>query len=132
MDLLISVASELGFEFHLYIARDELFGSRSLSKKINFNHQTLSKEYSKHGEQNYEKNYEKNYENSREKSRGSSSEYYYDANNKEKDYRSDDRDVIGRKNSKYYVWDGIIGDLVSGSADMSFAPLSVSKYILSE
>lgn len=24
-------------------------------------------------------------------------------------------------------WNGIIGDLVSGSADMSFAPLSVSK-----
>lgn len=24
-------------------------------------------------------------------------------------------------------WNGIIGDLVSGTADMSFAPLSVSK-----
>lgn len=24
-------------------------------------------------------------------------------------------------------WNGIIGDLVTGSADMSFAPLSVSK-----
>ena len=124
MDLLISVASELGFEFHLYIARDELFGSRSLSKKFNFNYQTLNKEYFKHGEQNYEKNYE----NSREKSRGSSSEHYYDANIKERDYGSDERDVNSRKHSKHYVWDGIIGDLVSGSADMSFAPLSVSKY----
>lgn len=24
-------------------------------------------------------------------------------------------------------WNGIVGDLVAGSADMSFAPLSVSK-----
>lgn len=117
MDLLISVASELGFEFHLYIARDELFGSRSLAKKSNFNYQTLSKENS-------------NYENNRERTRGNL-DHYYDVNNKEKDYRSEERDINNKKASRQYVWDGIIGDLVSGSADMSFAPLSVSKYILS-
>lgn len=26
-------------------------------------------------------------------------------------------------------WNGIIGDLATGAADMSFAPLSVSKYV---
>lgn len=33
MDLLENVAAELGFEFHLYIVRDELFGSTILSEK---------------------------------------------------------------------------------------------------
>lgn len=28
MDLLDNIATELGFEFHLYVVRDQLFGSR--------------------------------------------------------------------------------------------------------
>lgn len=28
MDLLDSIATELGFEFHLYVVRDQLFGSK--------------------------------------------------------------------------------------------------------
>lgn len=35
-----------------------------------------------------------------------------------------------RLNLKADHWNGIIRDLVSGSADMSFAPLSVSKWVL--
>jgi ionotropic glutamate receptor NMDA 3A len=36
MDLLQTVAKDLGFEFHLYIARDELFGKRTSEYKSNF------------------------------------------------------------------------------------------------
>lgn len=44
MDILDNVATELGFEFHLYIVRDELFGSKSrrfkdwLHNNNDFNH----------------------------------------------------------------------------------------------
>lgn len=34
MDLLDNIATELGFEFHLYVVRDELFGSKQ-KRKIN-------------------------------------------------------------------------------------------------
>ena len=33
MDLLDNVATELGFEFHLYVVRDQLFGSKQSTVK---------------------------------------------------------------------------------------------------
>lgn len=33
MDLLDNIATELGFEFHLYIVRDQLFGSKQRSRR---------------------------------------------------------------------------------------------------
>lgn len=75
MDLLESVAQELEFDFHLYIAADGLFGSKSHDTQQNF----------------------------QSKSKDTDAE------------RSDPK------------WNGIVGDLVSGAAHMSFAALSVSS-----
>lgn len=36
MDLLDNVATELGFEFHLYVVRDHLFGARKQRTKTDF------------------------------------------------------------------------------------------------
>lgn len=52
MDLLENIATELGFEFHLYVVRDQLFGAkmqRNLNRfiKMNtkqYNSNTFSKE----------------------------------------------------------------------------------------
>lgn len=35
MDLLDNIATELGFEFHLYIVRDQLFGTKLQRNKFN-------------------------------------------------------------------------------------------------
>lgn len=34
MDILDNIATELGFEFHLYIVQDELFGGRKFDKSF--------------------------------------------------------------------------------------------------
>lgn len=36
MDLLDNVATELGFEFHLYVVRDHLFGAKKQRTKMDF------------------------------------------------------------------------------------------------
>lgn len=53
MDLLDNIAMELGFEFHLYIVQDELFGT----KYRNFKDWMKDPNHSKEEETNY-KHYE--------------------------------------------------------------------------
>lgn len=46
MDLLHNIATELGFEFHLYIVKDELFGSKFHKTKKKYGEDS-KKEYDK-------------------------------------------------------------------------------------
>lgn len=107
MDLLENIAQELEFDFHLYIVEDGLYGSRKLVKP-------------------FRKVQSINHMDYESLSNGKDSDFY-------------DRDFNGRsekakKPYTYYEdsrtdpekWDGIVGDLVSGAAHMSFAALSVS------
>lgn len=101
MDLLDNVASELGFGYILYIVSDELFGSKQVKKII-------QPEVSRPIDAVQE--HLRDREREREKERS-------DKNNRR----------FNRKTHDQSAWNGIVGDLVIGSADMSFAPLSVSK-----
>lgn len=97
MDLLDNVASELGFGYILYIVSDELFGSRQIKKMNEFVRPIDAVQ-------------EQLRDRDRERERI------------EKNSRR-----FNRKLHDQSMWNGIVGDLVVGSADMSFAPLSVSK-----
>lgn len=101
MDLLDNVANELGFGYILYIVSDELFGSKQVKKII-------QPEVSRPIDAVQE--HLRDREREREKERN-------DKNNRR----------FNRKTHDQSTWNGIVGDLVIGSADMSFAPLSVSK-----
>lgn len=103
MDLLDNVASELGFGYILYIVGDELFGSKQVKKSI-----LLNPEANRPLDAVQESLRDRDRE--REKERN-------DKNNRRFNRRTHDQSA----------WNGIVGDLVVGSADMSFAPLSVSK-----
>ncbi|CRK95065.1 CLUMA_CG008543, isoform A [Clunio marinus] len=101
MDLLDNVASELGFGYIIYIVSDELFGSKQVKK-------------------NFQPEFNRPVDAVQEHLRDRDRER--DKNINEKSNR--------RFNQRFHdqsVWNGIVGDLVVGSADMSFAPLSVSK-----
>lgn len=101
MDLLDNVASELGFGYILYIVGDELFGSKELRREDFFeNFERI------HPHQQQDFMYERQRENER--------------------IERHDRQ-FHKKIQDHSVWNGIVGDLVVGTADMSFAPLSVSK-----
>ncbi|KAL7022948.1 hypothetical protein ACKWTF_012435 [Chironomus riparius] len=103
MDLLDNIASELGFGYILYIVGDELFGSKQIiSKKSGI--QTSSHEFNR--------------------SHGPIQEQLRERDKADRE-RSSRR--FNKKQHEQSQWNGIIGDLVAGSADMSFAPLSVSK-----
>ncbi|XP_031622004.1 uncharacterized protein LOC116340012 isoform X2 [Contarinia nasturtii] len=95
MDLLDNIATELSFEFHLYVVRDQLFGSKQQRDVEDFI-KTNSKLSGSNGHDEGTPN------------------------------KPTDHDV-DEETSNTDQWNGIIGDLVSGSADMSFASLSVSK-----
>ncbi|XP_055378406.1 uncharacterized protein LOC129610081 isoform X1 [Condylostylus longicornis] len=188
MDLLDNIATELGFEFHLYIVRDELFGTKynnlndffpPTDKKINHriinddeNIQTDAKAFKQQQQQQYQQQQKDHYTNrihypppdSRNFQSGSfernknlnqnynkdeddvivedEDDYEDNINRANKDERKYDKQDIRRENyfdaikgfqngyrrSKLKVhWNGIVGDLISGSADMSFAPLTISK-----
>ncbi|KAJ2947052.1 hypothetical protein O0L34_g16399 [Tuta absoluta] len=107
MDLLENIAQELEFDFHLYIVEDGMFGSR---KKVNpfrrvNEYQSVANEFL-----NSQQGFRSQYRN------GRIIEDYEDG------YYlvTDDPDEDPEK------WNGIIGDLVSGAAHMSFSALSVS------
>lgn len=104
MDLLDNVASELGFGYILYIVGDELFGSKQVTRK--------------NSAPNVEPNrpHDAIQEHLRDRTR-----------EKEKDRNDKNNRRFNRKIHDQSIWNGIVGDLVVGSADMSFAPLSVSK-----
>lgn len=106
MDLLDNIASELGFGYILYIVGDELFGSKQMMRKTPNGSQARDLNRSTVIAPSTHDTFE---EQLRDKSEKSSRKF---------------------DNKKYHEqsqWNGIIGDLVAGSADMSFAPLSVSK-----
>lgn len=52
--------------------------------------------------------------------------YYYFEYEKERFLKMEQNKAFERLTTSQ--WNGIIGDLATGAADMSFAPLSVSKY----
>ncbi|KAL4706474.1 hypothetical protein ACJJTC_015672 [Scirpophaga incertulas] len=105
MDLLENIAQELEFDFHLYIVEDGLYGSRKLIKPFHQfdEYRTEVNEFSS-PQQSYRSQYRNGY-------KGAGGQYIYDNDPTE-------------DNEK---WNGIIGDLVSGAAHMSFAALSVSE-----
>lgn len=104
MDLLDNVASELGFGYILYIVSDELFGSKQVAKKL----VVQTPEAARPIDAVQEHLRDRDREREKEKT--------------DKNHRR-----FNRKLHDHSSWNGIVGDLVVGSADMSFAPLSVSK-----
>lgn len=106
MDLLDNVASELGFGYILYIVSDELFGSKQMKKGVLLNPETNQS----HGPIDAIQEHLRDREREREQ---------------DQNERTNRR--FNRRNHDQSTWNGIVGDLVVGSADMSFAPLSVSK-----
>lgn len=106
MDLLDNVASELGFGYILYIVSDELFGSKQVKKSVLLNPDTNHSFGPIDAVQEHLRDREREPERDRN----------------ERNNRRFNRKVYDQS-----TWNGIVGDLVVGSADMSFAPLSVSK-----
>ncbi|KAJ6625678.1 Glutamate receptor ionotropic, NMDA 3A, partial [Pseudolycoriella hygida] len=97
MDILDNIATELGFEFHLYIVQDEMFGGKQKMSKSVYSRSRVADEFSSKNQR--------------------TTDFKTGANDRNK--------KPGRK--KGPKWNGIVGDLISGSADMAFASLSVSK-----
>lgn len=108
MDLLENIAQELEFDFHLYIVEDGLYGSRKLVKPFRrmSDYQSVANEFLL-SHQTYRAQYRNGYSFEDDEEDRS---YLY---NEELD---DDPEK----------WNGIIGDLVSGAAHMTFAALSVT------
>lgn len=111
MDLLENIAQELEFDFHLYLVEDGLYGSRQHVKPFYEMHEYISVEDEILPPQENPQSYRSQYRNT---------------------YKVVDRD--GSQSSSYaeldddqLKWNGIVGDLVSGAAHMSFAALSVSS-----
>lgn len=108
MDLLENIAQELEFDFHLYIVEDGLYGSRKLVKPFRriFENKNVDEFSSNH------RSYRSQYHNG------------YEGLQRDKDKRMYTVDEDPQEDPE--KWNGIIGDLVSGAAHMSFAALSVS------
>ncbi|XP_055707246.1 uncharacterized protein LOC129804189 isoform X3 [Phlebotomus papatasi] len=150
MDLLENIASELGFEFHLYIVRDDLYGTKlppiqpwgvhkspsnqmtedTKNVPVATNHKsTIDRDNS---DEDFEKMYRLNSDSDNNNifGRRNQKKFFTTAGQR---IDADEFDPVNirshrdRLNLKADHWNGIIRDLVSGSADMSFAPLSVSK-----
>lgn len=104
MDLLENIAQELEFDFHLYIVEDGLYGSRKLVKPFHklSEYKNMVNDFLLN-QQSYRSQYRNGY-------KGLEDGYMFD-------------DDTGEDIEK---WNGIVGDLVSGAAHMSFAALSVS------
>lgn len=99
MDLLENVAQELEFDFRLYIVADGLFGSKTVVKReVDRRKRDVGKKYLSYRFK----------DDLTKQVHGNSVPYSADEENDVK-------------------WSGIVGDLVSGAAHLSFAPLSVSS-----
>ncbi|XP_063361139.1 uncharacterized protein LOC134650177 isoform X1 [Cydia amplana] len=112
MDLLENIAQELEFDFHLYLVEDGLYGSRKLVRSFSKLHEFTN---FLHDEPMFTMSENLNY---RAQFRNG-----FKANSKEQYSEPNYDDNIDEESQK---WNGIVGDLVSGSAHMSFAALSVS------
>ncbi|XP_028038586.1 uncharacterized protein LOC114249279 [Bombyx mandarina] len=110
MDLLENIAQELEFDFHLYIVEDGAYGSRQLVKTFRSFHEYTrpTDKYMTLHDENYRSQYRNDYTILQQ-----TSEIPLISDDLE------DEDVM--------KWNGVVGDLVSGAAHMSFAALSVSS-----
>lgn len=129
MDLLETMAKDLGFDFHLYIVQDELFGGKVTNKNFSMEnnygvYHRDEREYQRYyrGENT---NIRRSYKIFKANEDVPTKQQYLDHEksvlaNREHHFMSESRTISAK-------WNGIIGDLVAGSADMSFAPLSISK-----
>lgn len=106
MDLLDNIASELGFGYILYIVGDGVFGSKELIRRTKG---SLTREFNRSSV-------------IAPSTHDTFEEQLWDRQKGERNARK-----FNRKYHQESQWNGIIGDLVAGTADMSFAPLSVSK-----
>lgn len=120
MDLLENIAQELEFDFHLYIVEDGLYGSRKLLKPFPriFDYKRMLSESTPINNNN-------NKNNNNHKSNRSPYRSGFDVLDEELDESEDLFDIESDENIE--KWNGIVGDLVSGAAHMSFAALSVSS-----
>lgn len=135
MDLLETVAKDLGFEFHLYVVQDELFGGKVANKNFSMENNFGVYQRDEH-EFNQQRTVGGRYYDMSPNIRRpfkvfKENDDIYDKRqylnherrllwNREKHFMSESRAVSAK-------WNGIIGDLIAGVADMSFAPLSISK-----
>ncbi|XP_034824305.2 uncharacterized protein [Maniola hyperantus] len=111
MDLLENIAQELEFDFHLYIVEDGLYGARKFVKPY--------RRYN--DDKNVDKDFWTNQETYFSRYQNSYGGIWEDKDKSKRPYTSDEH-----PQENLEKWDGIIGDLVSGAAHMSFAALSVS------
>ncbi|XP_055628546.1 uncharacterized protein LOC129769999 isoform X2 [Toxorhynchites rutilus septentrionalis] len=120
MDLLQKVARDIGFEFHLYIVHDGLFGRKipSLTDSSPAPKKETKKrvQFSKFDAQS-----------GRSLKRGSKLLRIMDIEQEAMNARVQPEPHIKKLKRSKIEWNGIIGDLATGSADMSFAPLTISK-----
>lgn len=109
MDLLENIAQELEFDFHLYIVEDGLYGSRKLIKPFHriYEYKNVAKDLIAMNNNNYRAQYRNGHSVFENNAEGG---YVYDTD----------------LNEDIEKWNGIVGDLVSGAAHMSFAALSVA------
>lgn len=150
MDLLDNIASELGFEFHLYIVHDELFGTKHQNLRDRFEPDGSYRGDSDVGgfvhkyNLNFNNNKNVNKVNNTKKSKflSNSTRNPYDGKDNWKSHQQQyEQQQHQQKQQQYHQnhkykdssksmsdhWNGIVGDLVTGSADLSFAALSVTK-----
>lgn len=109
MDLLENIAQELEFDFHLYLVEDGLYGARKIVKpfyKID-EYKNVETFTPTENQQSYRSQYRNGYTIADA-----------DGSLAMNPAESDDDNM---------KWNGIVGDLVSGAAHMSFAALSVSS-----
>lgn len=109
MDLLENIAQELEFDFHLYLVEDGLYGSRKIVKpfyKMD-EYRNVESFTPTPNQQSYRSQYRNGFNVA--DADGSLTLNYPDP---------DDENM---------KWNGVVGDLVSGAAHMSFAALSVSS-----
>ncbi|XP_055917698.1 uncharacterized protein LOC129949971 isoform X2 [Eupeodes corollae] len=170
MDLLDNIATELEFEFHLYIVHDELFGAKfstlndfvprraASPKGGGHNHDTNNNNRQASGpspssgvkEQQQQNKQQEHHHKTKDatltmddvndqypaNSAGATNQQQQEKERQQQQqqqrrYHSPEGRTRTRRqsssSSSSVQWNGIIGDLISGSADMSFAPLTVSR-----
>lgn len=111
MDLLENIAQELEFDFHLYIVSDGLFGTRKFSRKY-VKHKEVKFNFKEPPAHGGKPDFRKEFRNG-----------YLEATAEEL-FASSEQKLASEEDLK---WNGIVGDLVSGAAHMSFASLSISS-----
>lgn len=133
MDLLSNIATELGFEYHLYIVHDELFGAKKQNfddwlypeRKNKFrNENQSSSTVNKYNNFDFQNKVVKKITNGTAQSIEQKRLFEQHRNEHNENYKENSN--WKNKRSRDH-WNGIVGDLVTGSADLSFAALSVTK-----